>query len=283
MYESPESKPADPKRYTVLEDAALVDALFDVTSPRVYDGDTAFELHEEFVRSGYVRLHEFFTPAAISFLKLELTRLEKLAVRRVFEMPGYGTPRSLSVLGGSLIKAQSPMLYRLYHHQALRQCMELIAGRPVFPCLHPEEFMVANFLQHSGDTHGWHLDDPSYALVIFIEAPREGGGGEVEIIPNWTELCRRKNRKPDKDIANLIAWAHENGLVERRHHNVGEAYFLRADLNLHRVAPLREEGERRCVINLAFQSSPDAKYGGTADLLYGAEGLRPATPEIRRQ
>lgn len=245
------------------------EALFDLTMSKNFDAAMLADMHEQFLRSGYVKLPDFLTPAALHFLHAELQRLEATASRRSFEMPGYHSPRNLSVLGGRAIKQHSRFLYRLYHHTALRTCVEAISGRPIFSCIHPEEFMVANFLQSSGDTHGWHLDDPPYALVIFAESPEPGDGGDVEIIPNWFDLCRRKNRRADEDIADLIAWAEDNNLVERLHHKPGDAYLLRADLNLHRVIPITAEGARRCVINMAFQTTPETKYADTADLLYG--------------
>lgn len=253
--------PATPTSWT--------EALFDLTMAKSFEPAALADMHEQFLRNGYVKLPGFLTRAALDFLCCELQRLEANAKRRVFEMPGYHSPRTLSVLGGRAIKEQSPFLYRLYHHSALRSCVEAIAGRPIYSCIHPEEFMVANFLQSSGDTHGWHLDDPPYALVIFAEAPAPDEGGEVEIIPNWTDLCRRKGREPDKDVSDLIDWARENGLIERFHHDAGDAYLLRADLNLHRVVPIKANGARRCVLNMAFQISPETVYAGTADLLYG--------------
>lgn len=256
-------------KQTGAESLDWTDALFDLTMPKNFEPDTLADMHEQFLRGGYVKLPDFLTPAALHFLQSELRRLEAAASRRTFEMPGYLSPRNLSVLGGRAIKEHSRFLYRLYHHTALRTCVEAISGRPIFSCIHPEEFMVANFLQSSGDTHGWHLDDPPYALVIFAETPKPGEGGEVEIIPNWSDLCRRKQRQADQNIADLIAWAEENSLVDWLHHKAGDAYLLRADLNLHRVVPITAEGARRCVINMAFQTAPETEYADTADLLYG--------------
>lgn len=250
------------------EPFAWLAALFELTAPKEFDAAALADLREQFLRCGYVKLPSFLTPVALEFLKAELERLETSASRRAFEMPGYNTPRSLSVLGGTTIKAQSPLLFGLYHHSALRTCVERVAGRTVYPCQHPEEFMVANLLHRSGDTHGWHLDDPAFALVLFIDAPPEGQGGELEMIANWTDLCRRKGRRPDEDIADLIAWAADNNLVERSHHAPGDAYLLRADINLHRVRPITGADTRRCVLNLAFQANVTAKYSQTANLLY---------------
>lgn len=243
--------------------------LYDLITPQNFTSAALLDMHDQFVRSGYVKLPGFLTSQALEVLRTEMEDMEQIAVRKQFEMPGYNTPRNLSVLGGKLIKSQSPLLYSLYHHYALRSCIESIVGRPVYTCSHSEEFMVANFLHNSGDTHGWHLDDPAFALIIFAEAPTEGGGGEVEFIANWTDLCQRKGHKPDENVADLVKWADDNGLVDKRSHNSGDAYLLRADMNLHRVTPLSKTGERRSAVNLAFQSSPDSTYGDTASMLYG--------------
>ncbi|SIT43752.1 conserved hypothetical protein [Paraburkholderia ribeironis] len=245
--------------------------LWDLITPKIYDPNVLQKMRDDFVRMGYVRFPALVTSRVLDSIKDELVELLQFAVRRNFEMPGYETPRNLSVLGGSIIKSYSPLLYSLYHHYALRSCVESVVGRAIFSCSHPEEFMVANFLHHDGDTHGWHLDDPAYALVIFLEIPGDDGGGDLEVIPNWTDLCHRKNRKPDDSITDLIAWATENGLVDRYRHEPGDAYLLRADMNLHRVAPLMRAGERRSVVNLAFDNVLNATRGRTADILYGGQ------------
>ena len=247
--------------------------LYDLITPQSFSYADLLDMREQFVRYGYVKLPAFLTSEALHIFKSEMEDMEQIAMRKQFEMPGYNTPRSLSVLGGALIKSQSPLLYSLYHHYALRGCIESIVGRPIYTCNHREEFMVANFLHNSGDTHGWHLDDPAFALIIFAEAPTEGGGGEVEFIANWTDLCKRKGYKPDENVSELVNWANDNGLVDRKSHQSGDAYLLRADLNLHRVMPLLRGNERRSAVNLAFQATPTATYGSTANLLYG-------TPEI---
>ncbi|CAB3759584.1 HalD/BesD family halogenase [Paraburkholderia solisilvae] len=246
-------------------------ALYDLVTPLDYDWNAQQHMREQFLRFGYVKLPGFISAAALQLIKNELDELARLSRRRDFIMPGYATPRSLSVLSGSMIKAHSPFLYSLYHHYALRRCVENIVGRTVYSCTHPEEYMVANFLHHQDDTHGWHLDDPPYALVIFAEIPGENDGGALEVVANWTDLCRRKNRKPDQAIDDLISWAEENGLVDRHYHQAGDAYLLRADVNLHRVSPLVHAGSRRAVVNLAFQCTAVAHYGATANLLYSAE------------
>ncbi|MGY6283727.1 HalD/BesD family halogenase [Methylorubrum extorquens] len=255
----------------------LADALSAMEMPGDNSAAELASLHEQFVRYGYVRFPAFLSGSALDLFREEMAKLERLALRRGFDMPGYNTPRRLSVLGGSLIRKHSPDLSGLYHHHAIRSFVERIAGRRIYSCRHPEEFMVANFLQTTGDTHGWHLDDPPLALVIFAEAPSPGGGGEAEIIVNWHDLCRRKDRSVDVGISDLVGWSRENDMVEQRSHGVGDAYLLRADLNLHRVAPLTASGEKRWVVNMAFQTDQVGSYGETASLLYSPDASpRPA-------
>lgn len=243
--------------------------LYKLITPKLFSPDELLDMREQFYRSGYVKLPSFLSDDALAVFRDEMEQLELVASRKKFEMPGYKTPRRLSVVGGNMIKSYAPVLYSLYHHYALRSCVEQLTGRRIYSCTHPEEYMVANFLHNSGDTHGWHLDDPAYALIIFAESPQKNGGGEVEFISNWSDICRRKQCKPDSDIQELITWARENGMVDRQTHNSGDAYLLRADINLHRVCPLKYSGDRRSVVNLAFQNTSKADYGLTANMLYG--------------
>lgn len=250
---------------------SLLHGLFDLTAAKSFSEEELADLREAFLRKGYVKLPGFLTSAARSLLEGELHRLKDRASRRAFEMPGYQSPRTLSVLGGRVISEHSPMLYGLYHHPSLRNVVASIAGRPIYSCQHAEEYMVANLLHSSGDTHGWHLDDPAFALVLFVKSPAEGEGGELELIPGWRDTCRRKGRTPDEDINDLIEWARDNGLIEQHGHNAGDAYLLRADINLHRVKPITAEGVSRHVINLAFQANANTQFSETATMLYAAQ------------
>lgn len=242
-------------------------------TPKLFSPDEILNMREQFYRSGYIKIPSFLSDDALAIFREEVEQLELIASRKKFKMPGYDTPRRLSVVGGNMIKLYAPILYSLYHHYALRSCVEQVTGHRIYNCTHPEEYMVANFLHNSGDTHGWHLDDPEYALIIFAESPQDDGGGEVEFISNWLDICRRKQCQPDSNIQDLITWAEENGMVDRHTHNSGDAYLLRADMNLHRVAPLKHSSERRSVVNMAFQKTSQSDYGLTANLLYGSPDI----------
>lgn len=71
------------------------------------------------------------------------------------------------------------------------------------------------------------------------------------------------------DINSLVALCRDAGIVREKTHAASDGYLLRADLFMHRVAPLRRQSARRTLLNMAFELSPDLhRKGMTADLLY---------------
>ncbi len=141
-----------------------------------------------------------------------------------------------------------------------------VAGQAVHPCRHPEEFIVANFLVNERDTHGWHLDDPAYALVVVLEAPPPDRGALLELVPDWQRVRQRYG--VDRTIDELVGLARTDGLVRTVHHRSGEAYLLRSDRCLHRVTELASGARPRSSLSLAFQDDPLTEYGETATALY---------------
>ncbi len=227
------------------------------------------ELSRQFARNDYVRLPDLFSPTAFEIIREEAIRLGDQATPRDFIMPGVETPRRMSTISGEHILSESELLWSLYANHALRSLLAGIAGGAMYPCLHPSEFMVINYLFNSGATHGWHLDDPAYALIVVFEAPPEEKGGSVELIPDWHQYCRHVGRSPNENVEDTVALAQEARLVQSRYHAPGDAYLLRADTSLHRVTALKDPAHRRIALNLGFESTPNPRYGGSADLLYG--------------
>jgi hypothetical protein len=231
---------------------------------------TYTKLRMAFARHHYVALPGLFSaPSAFAQLSAEVSRLEQFANKKNFVMPGYNTPRIMATVGGRVIKRESQFLKDLYAAGDLAGLVSQIAGRRVYPCLDENEWMVINWLEGPGKTHGWHLDDPPYALVIFVEAPAPDQGGEAEFITDWRRLCRRLGEDPEGDVGSAVEGCRELGLVNSKTHRAGDAYLLRADRCLHRVAPITSEGVRRLILNLAFEAKPDThRKGVTAAYLY---------------
>lgn len=227
-------------------------------------------LRRDFARNDYVALPGLFSaPLAFATLKAEVERLGQFAAKKNFVMSGYNTPRVMATVGGRAIRRESSLLTEMYAEADLNLLVSRIAGRQVYPCNDQNEWMVINRLEGQGKTHGWHLDDPAYAMVIFVEAPAPGQGGEAEFIPDWRRLCGRLGENPEGDVEAAVAGCRELGLIQSKSHAAGDAYLLRADRCLHRVAPLTAEGARRVIVNMAFEANPDTyRRGITAAYLY---------------
>lgn len=239
--------------------------------PEKFLRDSALtKLRLAFARHHYVALPGLFSaPSAFEPLMAEVKRLEQFATKKNFVMPGYNTPRVMATVGGRAIKRESPFLTGMYAAGDLAALVSQIAGRQVYTCHDENEWMVINWLEGPGETHGWHLDDPAYAMVIFVEAPEHGQGGEAEFITDWRRLCGRLGENPEVDVEAAVASCRELGLIHSKTHAAGDAYLLRADRALHRVAPITSEGARRVILNLAFEAKPDIyRRGVTAAHLY---------------
>ena len=122
-----------------------------------------------------------------------------------------------------MIATKSPRWLGLYCHHEVVKLLTALAGGAIYPCQHGEEFIVANFLNRSGGTHGWHLDDPAFALILFFDAPEEGQGGSLEFVPNWHSFCACHGVEPEKDVGPLAEMARSEGLIQTRHHVRGDA------------------------------------------------------------
>ena len=225
-------------------------------------------LARDFQSTGYVHLPGLLRTEIFGLAFLEMMELKQRAKPRHFLMPGFETERRLRTVGGQVIRSTAPGLVNLYSNSELRRLLVLLTGAEVHPCANAQEFIVANFLSEPGATHGWHLDDPPYALILFFESPSAGHGGELEFIPNWHRFCLTRSLDPCHAVERPAELGRREGLVQVRHHEVGDAYLLRADTCLHRVTPLTTPSDNRGVINMAFEAGFRVDYGKTASRLY---------------
>jgi hypothetical protein len=231
-------------------------------------GETLDELHRRFTEHGYVKLPGLLADGALDVLHREIGALEARARAHDFVMPGPDTPRVLSVLGATSLLADSRAAI-LYVHFEIVRVIAGVTGEDVRACGHEEELMVCNLLLSEGSTHGWHLDDPPYALVIVLEAPAPGGGGELEYISDWAGTCERLGHRAGGPAAPAVAAARAEGLIATVDHRPGDAYLLRADRCMHRVTTLHEPGTRRVALNFAYETTTPVAYGDSATALYG--------------
>ncbi|QDL08481.1 hypothetical protein DP113_11710 [Brasilonema octagenarum UFV-E1] len=226
------------------------------------------ELQQEFACKGYVKLPSLLNSEAFSFLQAEVKRLEQFVTKRNFTMPGYETPRLMSILGGRRILQESLTLWSLYSNYEVVKLIQAIIGGKIYPCLHGDEFMIMNCLLSNQATHGWHLDDTAYVLTLIFEAPPVENGGLVEFVQGWREWCSSIGAAPEEKIKPAVEKARAENLIQVKHHLPGDAYLLRADQCLHRVTELVRENICRVAVSLAYEATPDPKYGFTATRLY---------------
>src|SRR5439155_11867736 len=177
-----------------------------------------------------------FSNSTFANLQSEVARLRKYANTKNFTMPGFETLRRMSTLGGKEIRKESTVLTNLYNNNELRSLVSKICRREIFACNDENEWQVVNWLEGSGETHGWHLDDPPLALVIFIEAPPAEHGGSLEFINEWRQLCAELGHDPQRDVAKLVDQCYRADLVNSKGHKTCDAYLLRADNCLHRCS-----------------------------------------------
>ncbi|WP_280363618.1 HalD/BesD family halogenase [Nocardia wallacei] len=155
------------------------------------------------------------------------------------------TPRRMRNVRRSEIHRHGTVIPDLYESESLRQALAVITGEPVLRCPYePEQFVITE-LTESGDTHGWHWDDYSFALVWVLDCPPVEDGGFVQYVPN-TVWDKEKPRLHRQFIGRPILSA------ELR---PGDLYLMRTDTSLHRVYPL--SSGRRLILNMAFAAHRD--------------------------
>jgi hypothetical protein len=221
------------------------------------DSDFLAFMRDRFRKDGFVYLGSLLSLKSYTQLLAEFENLAGDLRYRNFLMPPYNTPRHMEVLGGRKIADLSPFIDSLYRDPQILQLIRGITADEIHFCKHPEEFIVLNVLSRKGQTHGWHLDDPEYALVIALKSP--SSGGLVEVL--------------DENVSRQIAANGDYSVLDKHPPRrirllEGDAYLLRAGKCLHRVTSLENEGETRIVLNFAYENREVTDYGHTAYTLY---------------
>lgn len=257
-----------------MDSAAEADTLMSMLARPVIndaynDKKKIMQLRDEFAATGYIKLPMFINGQVFGIIHEEVKRTFELSSRKDFIMGEYKTPRNLYVVGGEQILRCSSLLPVLYGNYDIRHTLSEIIDEKIFGVYHKHEFMVGNYLEKNGDTHGWHLDDPRYALIIILESPPPEIGGNVQYISNWNDFCRQNGLDPFNDIGLGLQKAEMQSLIREASHVSGDCYLLKAGECLHRVTPLNSHGFKRRVLNMAFDNREVIPFGETANKLYG--------------
>lgn len=236
-----------------------MDHLF--TSLYRHPGELA-RLATSFAAHDLVILPDLLTPAARAELEARAEAAHRHAKRLDLTMPGWLTPRHLWTIGARTMAHHGLSAVEVYEHPEVLPLVQAITGDAT-RATHPFERIAINW-QRAGDTHGWHVDDPPYALLFALKAPSPGNGGELETLRDWPEPAR---------AALPVGARPDNAHTETRALKAGDGYLLRADRTLHRVRQLApgDPGMRRIVMSLAFEGATPTVYGDSSNVLHAGE------------
>lgn len=207
-------------------------------------------LADQFRKETIVQI-EHLLPAELSVRMQDqaLRLISHSANRRDLEMAATGnTPRAYRSVGRDSIRQENGPITHFFESGAIRDYVAQIAGEPLHKVPYQPEEYIINSQEKSGDTHGWHWDDYTFALIWVVEAPHCMAGGRVEFIPD-TEWDKEK---PRECLEKLV----ESREIHSRYIKGGTCYLMRANTTLHRVAPLIGD-TRRTVIVFTYASTAD--------------------------
>lgn len=145
------------------------------------------------------------------------------------------------------ISENSLALMEIYSDQNLINLIKNIAGEDIHLCPYDPEKMVITSLQKKGDSHGWHWDDYSFAMIWVLRAPDKEKGGVVQCVPNT-----RWNRDKPEIISQFIAQSIDAYYFPER-----SVYLMRSNTTLHRVYPIIDSTAERIILNNTYASTSD--------------------------
>lgn len=161
-----------------------------------------------------------------------------------FKETDYTPRRMRNVTRGEIVEFGT-VIKEIYTSEPLLRATSRIASEPVHLCPYEPEQFVITCLEKDGDTHGWHWDDYSFALVWVVECPPVDEGGFVQCVPgtSWNKQQPKINRMfVTRPIYSMELFP-------------GDLYLMRTNTTLHRVYPVKNG--RRKIINMGYASVSD--------------------------
>jgi hypothetical protein len=165
----------------------------------------------------------------------------------VLEATG-GTPRAYASVDRDTIFECGSIIKAIFESDTVRKYLSDVAGEPLHKVPYQPEEYIINSQEKSGDTHGWHWDDYTFALIWVVQAPDQLAGGRVEYVAatDWDK------NNPRRALIDILGERE----VRSRYIDSGCCYLMRANTTLHRVAPLMGD-TRRTVIVFTYASDLD--------------------------
>lgn len=163
-------------------------------------------------------------------------------VRRELHIKQTGnTPRYFSSTGRQAIAEHGKYIPAFFNSAEIKRFLTRINdGASLLPVPYEPEEYIINRQESIGDTHGWHWDDYTFALIWIVEAPKIGEGALVEYVPK-TEWDREDMEYCVQKVLNT----HE---VRQMYIPEGHCYLMRASSTLHRISPLTGPSKRTVIV-----------------------------------
>lgn len=212
--------------------------------------DRLDDLRNDYADDTMVVIRDFLPTDLAQALAAEARLLlEQAAERRevIIEQSG-GTPRAYQSVGRDAIRRDGTLIPAFFDHAGIPAFLSEIVGEQLFRVPYaPEEFIINSQCQ-TGDTHGWHWDDYSFALIWVVDEPDVLSGGRVEFVP--------RVRWDKSDTHSLLHRTLACEAIRSVHVPAGCCYLLRAKDALHRISPLTGK-TRRTVIVFTYATAED--------------------------
>ena len=254
----------------------------------VVDNTTIKSMASDFARDGnFVRIpKEAMNPSVFKAIAAEAKMALQHSKRMAIEMDEE--PRRLEIVGGDVLSEEGE-----YHatkafarDPALLEQIRTITGKPNLVCGSYPPLSPAHINRQSGpgDTHGMHLDDAAYKLVLYVKMDRGEGeqGGDVRFIPGYVPAKLAHAKRDDryhaggteleaatKESVSLMGRDVPTSALRMGKFDEGEAYLMEGRTVAHEVTPVTAEGTERITICFSFDDIADlSNYTRSADTLY---------------
>lgn len=224
--------------------------------------DKLATLTGEFHKYGLVNVRDILPADMWEQLSAETnTIMSEFGIKRDLRLEqSDNTRRALTTVGNDLCRENGPCMSAIYDSEPFHSFLSDIAGENVSMFPDPVEQLAISLLTQPGDTHGWHWDDCSFALIWIIECPPPSFGGFTQCVPNTG------HEKGKTNIFEVLT----KYPIQSHYFPQGSFYFFRSGSSLHQVHPLVKPA-RRLIINMDFVSEADLRRPldtSTTELFY---------------
>lgn len=212
--------------------------------------DNLLNMRREFLSSGVTNITKIVSADLMHDILMEVEKLlPRYGVRRdIKKVRSTGnTPRRMTNIDYKSVAKNSELIMSTYACSTLREQLEVIVGETIYDCPYDREKIVATHLHRLGDTHGWHWDDYSLAVVWVLKAPPKEAGGVVQYIAH-TEW-----KKETPEIISHFVTAP----IYTMYLPSGSMYLMQTATTLHRVYPIIKGGCERTILNFAYALKSD--------------------------